>query len=134
MVAKMNNKLYSIYDAETAYAIGEIKYQKALPEKKGGYFVYKNPKEALFASIVDHVGGNFTAPRTVLKCICWGTPLEYGRKLCFSFILPVNDLGLPMGYRSNPRECIQEIREAKRKRQDKKMEDKYDLNLLRMNN
>jgi len=78
-----------------------------LPNKKGGYFVYKDVKDALFADIMFHPGGHFTAPRTVVKCICWGESIKYGgNKLCFSFILPVGELGLPIGYKANPRECI----------------------------
>ena len=42
MVAKVENKYYSIYDANVQYEKGKIKYQKALPGKKGGYFVYKD--------------------------------------------------------------------------------------------
>jgi hypothetical protein len=49
----------------------------------------------------------FTAPRTILKCVCWGEKIKYGEnKLCFSFMLPVKDLGMPIGYKANPMECI----------------------------
>ena len=42
MVAKVDKNFYSIYDANVQYEKGNIKYQKALPNKKGGYFVYKD--------------------------------------------------------------------------------------------
>ena len=72
MVAKVEGRFYSIYDAKYQYEIGKIKSQKALPGKKGGFYVYKDVKNAIFADIVFHPGGFFTAPRTILKCICWG--------------------------------------------------------------
>ena len=49
MVAKVDGKFYSIYDADTEYVQGQVKYQKALPNKGGGYYVYKDVKDALFA-------------------------------------------------------------------------------------
>ena len=96
--------------------------------------MYRQVKEALFADIAFHPGGNFTAPRTVIKCICWGPCIKYGNKLCFSFILPVGDLGLPLGYKSNPRACIEQIIANQEKRDNDKLERKYDLNLARLNN
>ena len=43
IVAKIDNKLYSIYDASVEYKIGQIMHQKVESDKKGGYFVYKDP-------------------------------------------------------------------------------------------
>lgn len=82
-------------------------HQPVKPSKKGGYFVYKDVKDAIFADIVFHNGGNFSAPRTVIKCVCWGDSIKYGNKLCYSFLLPVGDMGLPIGYKANARECIE---------------------------
>mmetsp|Transcript_19155 Transcript_19155/g.32658 ORF Transcript_19155/g.32658 Transcript_19155/m.32658 type:complete len:122 (+) Transcript_19155:258-623(+) len=107
VVAKLNNRFYSIYDSHCEYKVGHIKYEEVKPNKQGGYFVYKDVKNAIFADIAYKEGGNFLAPRSIIKVICWGEPLSYGNKLCYPFILPVLDLGLPMGYKSNPKQCIQ---------------------------
>lgn len=71
-----------------------------------------------------------------MKCICWGadSPLRYGRKLCFSHILPVADMGLPIGYKSNPRECIEQMLKDKEMRLHRKLEIAYDLGLIKRNN
>ena len=108
MVAKINGYYFSIYEADCQYKINEIKYEKVLLDKKGGFFVYRELESAIFADIVFHNGGNFTAPRTILKCICWGDNLRYGLKRCFSFLVPVSDLGLPVGYKANAKECYEQ--------------------------
>jgi hypothetical protein len=42
----------------------------------------------------------FIAPRTILRVICWGDSIEYPKgKISFSFICPVEDIGLPKGYK-----------------------------------
>lgn len=68
--------------------------------------MYKDLEQVLFADIIFNPGGNFTAPRTVLKCICWGDKIRYGAKLSFSYLLPVSELGLPIGYKANAKECM----------------------------
>lgn len=88
----------------------------------------------LFADIIFHPGGNFTAPRTVMKCICWGDMLKYGGKLCFTNLLPVSELGLPIGYKANAKECMDQALLDQMKRRHAKMERKWDLGLVRMNN
>ena len=76
--------------------------QKAMPGHKGGYYVYATVKEAIFADVPFHHGGHWLAPRTVLKCICWGDFVVYGNgKMAFSNLMPVGDLGLPMGYKAS---------------------------------
>ena len=134
MVAKIDGTFWSIYDANTEYKTGEVKHQQAKPNKKGGYYVYKDVKDALFADVVFHAGGHFTAPRTVLKCICWGSSISYGNKLCYSFLLPVADLGLPIGYKVNARDCVQQALQDKERRQHQRLEQKHDINLVRLNN
>ena len=136
MVAKVEGKFYSIYDAKYQYEVGKIKSEKAKPGKKGGFYVYKQAKSAIFADIIFHPGGFFTAPRTILKCICWGDePLKYGNgKLCFSNIMPVGDMGLPIGYKANPRECIQQMIKDKEFRTFLRLERTFDLGLIRRNN
>ena len=42
MVAKVENKFYSIYDAKVQYEVGKPRHQKAQPKKGGGYYVYKD--------------------------------------------------------------------------------------------
>ena len=44
--------------------------------------------------------GLYFAPRTILKVICWGDKVEYSSgKIAFSYICPVEDLGMPKGYK-----------------------------------
>ena len=63
---------------------------------KGGYYVYPSARDAVFADVPYKHGGNYLAPRTVIKCICWGDFVIYNNgKMSFSNLLPVSDLGLP---------------------------------------
>ena len=134
MVAKIDGEYYSIYDANVKYTIGQLMHQPVKADKKGGYFAYKLLEQALFADIIFHNGGNFTAPRTILKCICFGENIRYGGKLCFSFLVPVADLGLPIGYKANSRECMEQALADIERRKHQKLEEKYDIGLVRMNN
>ena len=96
MVAKLDGKFYSIYDSDTEYTMGQVLSQDALPGHAGGYYVYKTTREAVFADVPYKRGGNFIAPRTVIKCICWGDFVVYSNgKMSYSNIMPVGDLGLP---------------------------------------
>ena len=46
-----------------------------------------------------HIGGTFIAPKTILKVAAWGDCIIYGNgKMCFSYIMPVEDVGMPQGY------------------------------------
>ena len=102
LVAKVESKFYSIYDGKTEYIIGKPMAQKAMSGHKGGYYCYGSAKEAIFADIQFKEGGLYIAPRTVLKCICWGDFVCYGSgKMAFSNLMPVADLGLPVGYKSS---------------------------------
>ena len=102
LVAKVDSKFYSIYDGKTEYIIGKPMVQKAMSGYKGGYYCYGSAKEAIFADIPFKEGGLFIAPRTVLKCICWGDFVCYGSgKMAFSNLMPVADLGLPVGYKAS---------------------------------
>ena len=115
--------------------MGEIKHQKVESNKKGGYFVYKDVEDAIFSDIQFNHGGNYSAPRTILKCICWGIDtLRYGNKFAFSNIMPVEDIGLPIGYKANPQECMKQVFQDKIDRMNSRLEKKYDLNLVRLNN
>ena len=99
LVAKVENKLYSIYDGETEYKVGHLMTQQAISGHKGGYYVYPTSRGAIFADVPYKQGGHFIAPRTVLKCICWGDFVVYGNgKMSFTNLMPVAELGLPQGY------------------------------------
>lgn len=104
------------------------------PEKGGGYYVYFQVENAIFADIQFHNGGLFHAPRSILKCVCWGDHIKYGAKMCFSNILPVADLGLPMGYKANPRECISLMEADKERRHNERLEVNHDYGLVKRNN
>jgi hypothetical protein len=96
MVAKLLGKYYSIYDGKTEYILGQTMHQEAQENHKGGFYVYQNVDEVIFADIPFKKGGMFIAPRTILKCLCWGKQLEYDNgKLAFSYICPVQDIGIP---------------------------------------
>ena len=76
-------------------------YEKAMPDHKGGFYVYATPKEAVFADVPYRAGGSYTAPRTVIKLQAWGDFVIYDNgKMSFSHIIPKADLGLPIGYKS----------------------------------
>ena len=76
--------------------------QPAMAGHRGGYYVYGSVQEAIFADVPYKPGGNFIAPRTVLKCICFGNFVVYSNgKMSFSNLIPVADLGLPRGYKAN---------------------------------
>ena len=51
LVAKLNGRYYSIFDATVEYRINRELTQRAMPDHKGGYYVYATPKEAVFADI-----------------------------------------------------------------------------------
>ena len=73
--------------------------QTARAGHRGGYYVYSSIQEAVFADVPNRDGGNFIAPRTVMKCICFGDFVIYrGGKMSFSNLMPVGDLGIPRGY------------------------------------
>ena len=64
-----------------------------------------------------HHGGNWHAPRTVIKCICWGDFVVYGNgKMAYSTIMPVGDLGLPMGYINSKSEIKKAVAESEMER------------------
>ena len=106
LVAKVNGKYFSIFDGDTEYTIGRHLSEAVQPEHKGGYYVYPSLKEAVFADVPFNKGGHYIAPRTVLKVIAWGDFIKYEKgKMAFSNILPVEDVGLPMGYK-NSKESI----------------------------
>ncbi|CAG9332620.1 unnamed protein product [Blepharisma stoltei] len=98
-VAVIQGRFFSIYDRKTEYQIGKTLHQEAAPNHQSGYYVYKTPYQALISNIPYKEGGNFVAPRTILKVIAWGECIEYpNHKFSFSYILPVEDIGLPFGY------------------------------------
>ena len=102
LVAKIGSQLYSIYDASVEYKTGEVLSQPARSGHRGGYYVYASVQEAIFADVPYKAGGNFIAPRTVVKCVCWGDFVVYNNgKISFSNLMPVADLGLPRGYKAN---------------------------------
>ena len=102
LVAKVGGRLYSIYDVNTEYKQGEVLSQPAVTGHRGGYYVYASVQEAIFADVPYKAGGNFIAPRTVIKCICFGDFVVYSNgKISFSNLIQVAELGLPRGYKAN---------------------------------
>ena len=76
--------------------------QPARSGHKGGYYVYATVQEAIFADVPYKAGGNFIAPRTVIKCICFGDFVIYSNgKMSFSNLICSAELGLPRGYKAN---------------------------------
>ena len=74
--------------------------------------MYSSLKEAVFADVPYNKGGHFIAPRTVLKVIAWGEFVVYDKgKMAFSHVMPVQDLGLPMGYKSSKESIKSAIKE-----------------------
>jgi hypothetical protein len=75
-------------------------------------------------------GGHYIAPRTVLKVIAWGNFVCYSnKKMAFSNIMPVEDLGLPLGYKSTKasiREALKQVEDMR----NKSRESDYDRKLV----
>ena len=130
----MGNKFYSIYDGNTEYEIGKKMTQKAMSGHRGGYYCYATVKEAIFADVPFKEGGHFIAPRTILKCICWGSFVQYGSgKIAFSNLMPVGDLGLPIGYKAT-KSTIMKAVEDRNKLRHESLEQKWDRCLIKRNN
>ena len=111
LVAKVNGRFFSIYDGNTEYLLGKELFQPVKSNHQGGYYVYPTLKEAVFADVPFNLGGHYLAPRTVLKCIAWGDFVVYSRgKMAFSHLLPVEDLGLPVGYKSTKESVKESVR------------------------
>ena len=107
--------------------------QQALAGHGGGYYVYKTTREAVFADVPYKRGGHFIAPRTVLKCICWGDYVVYSNgKMSFSNIMPVGDLGLPQGYKANKSAIIRALKDRDLMA-NLRMERNFDINMQRRN-
>ena len=133
LVAKVDNSFFSIYDGDTEYKLGATLSQTALAGHKGGYYVYATTKEAVFADVPYKRGGHFIAPRTVMKCICWGDFVVYSNgKMSFSNIMPVGDLGLPQGYKAN-KSAIRRALEDRDIMANQRMERAFDVNMQRRN-
>lgn len=78
-------------------------------------------------------GGNFIAPRTVIKCICWGDFVVYSNgKMSFSNLMMVAELGLPRGYKANKDAIKRALMEQESWRHEQ-LEREYNLNLVRRN-
>lgn len=133
LVAKIDGRLFSIYDVDTEYKTGEVLSQAARSGHRGGYYVYASVQEAIFADVPYKAGGNFIAPRTVIKCICFGDFVIYGNgKISFSNLMPVADLGLPRGYKANKDAIRRALLEQESWRHEQ-LEQEFNLNLIRRN-
>ena len=74
-------------------------------------------------------GGLFIAPRTLLKVKCWGDKQDYSNgKIAFPYICPVEDLGIPHGYKftkAGKNAAVQGYKELVNRRKTKKIKDDY---------
>jgi hypothetical protein len=112
LVAKVGGKYYSIYDGKTEYVIGSQMRQPVKSNHEGGFYVYPTLDEAIFADVPFNKGGHYLAPRTVLKCVCWGNFVLYSHgKMAFTNIMAVEDLGLPIGYKNTKESIKQAVRQ-----------------------
>jgi len=133
LVAKVGGQLYSIYDVNTDYKVGDVLSQPARPGHRGGYYCYASVQEAIFADVPYKAGGNFIAPRTVIKCICWGDFVVYSNgKMSFTNLMPVAELGLPQGYKANKDSIKRALMEQESWRHEQ-LEREFNLNLVRRN-
>ncbi|EAR85519.1 hypothetical protein TTHERM_00442690 (macronuclear) [Tetrahymena thermophila SB210] len=99
MVAKTLGQYLSIYDGKTEYKMGVVMHQPAKPDHQGGFYVYDSLDQAIFADVPLKKDGLYFAPRTVIKCACWGDKIEYPNgKIAFEYLCPVQDMGMPKGY------------------------------------
>eukprot|EP00347_Sterkiella_histriomuscorum_P016595 403352585 len=133
LVAKVNGKYYSIYHGQTEYVIGVQMTEPVQPDRKGGFYVYGSLKEAVFADVPFNKGGHYIAPRTVLKLICWGDFIKYEKgKIAFTNILPVEDVGLPIGYK-NSKESIKMALKQQEERKYRMKEGSWNKALVQKN-
>jgi len=99
MVAKVGDKLYSIYDGKTEYTLGQTMTQPVAENHQGGFYVYPTMRQAFFADVPFNKGGLYTAPRTLIVCMCWGEFIEYGNgKIAFEKLCPIKEIGMQSGY------------------------------------
>lgn len=128
LVAKVFGKYKSIFDGKTEYQLGAEMFQQAKDNHKGGYYVYRTINEVIFADIPYSKGGLYYAPRTILKCLCWGDFIEYDNgKIAYSHICPVQDMGMPRGYISTKaglREAFARYQQLKKEQQESLMPQK----------
>ena len=95
--------------------------------------MYASVQEAIFADVPYKAGGNFIAPRTVIKCICFGDFVVYSNgKISFSNLITVAELGLPRGYKANKDAIRRALLEQEGWRHEQ-LEREYNLNLVRRN-
>ncbi|CDW85565.1 UNKNOWN [Stylonychia lemnae] len=131
LVAKVNGKYFSIFDSNTEYVIGAHMEQQVKPDRGGGYYVYGSVQEAVFADVPFNKGGHYIAPRTILKVIAWGDQIKYTHgKIAFNHLLPVQDIGLPIGYK-NSKESIKLALRHQEERKLKSKEYQYNNGLVR---
>jgi len=99
MVAKVGGKYFSIFDANIEYVLGQTMFQQVQHEHGGGFYVYPTLKQAILADVPYNENGLYTAPRTILVCMCWGDSIDYSNgKIAFSYICPVKEFPLEKGY------------------------------------
>jgi hypothetical protein len=92
VVARVGQRLFSIYDGETEYEIGVVLRQNVGSQNAphtGGYYVYRTSAEAIAATFPS-TSSLFVAPRVLLRCLAWGDVRQYDNKLAFSCIRPGN--------------------------------------------
>lgn len=87
-VAVVDGRYYSIFDGATEYQIGVRLTQSAMPNHKGGFYVYKTVEEAGDVSVPR--GSKLKdAPRAMLKLYCSGNYCKYNNgKISFSEVTP----------------------------------------------
>jgi len=78
-----------------------------------------------------HKGGKFLAPRTILKMVCWGEFCVYDNgKMSFENVMPIEDLGLPVGYKYTRKDKDYAIKHADDGKL-KRLEKEYKRNLAK---
>mmetsp|Transcript_46816 Transcript_46816/g.81393 ORF Transcript_46816/g.81393 Transcript_46816/m.81393 type:complete len:293 (+) Transcript_46816:111-989(+) len=99
VVALVDGRLLSIFDATTEYTIGVRIDQLVLPGHGGGFYVSRTPEEALRAvSSLPRRSRLLTAPRALLRCRAQGKYLSYGSgKLAVSALTPLEVKPVPHG-------------------------------------
>mmetsp|Transcript_156851 Transcript_156851/g.292698 ORF Transcript_156851/g.292698 Transcript_156851/m.292698 type:complete len:244 (+) Transcript_156851:106-837(+) len=91
VVALVDGRLLSIFDATTEYTIGVRIDQLVLPGHGGGFYVSRTPEEALRAVFtLPRRSRLLLAPRVLLRCRAQGMCLSYGSgKLAVSSLMPL---------------------------------------------
>jgi len=87
IVARIENRLLSIFDGKTEYKIGCEICEQARQGHNGGFYAYSSAESAIKAPFPAD-SKLLHAPRVLIEVECGGSYCRYGSKISFSRITP----------------------------------------------